>query len=87
MVMDRRATDDQAVLWLGYSALSAECADVAAILQYQQAWDRRIAQAFGRVPPGVRCVVLLEDGRALPARRPLDDLHTQWIAWKSRSDS
>lgn len=85
--MDQPAIDEQAVLWLGYSGLSAECAAVTAILQYQQAWDRRIEQAFGHVPLGVRCVVLLEDGRALPARRAFDDLHEQWTAWKTRSAS
>jgi hypothetical protein len=85
--MDQQATDEQAELWLGYSGLSAECAAVTAILQYQQTWDRRIIQAFGRVPSGVRCVVLLDDGRALPARRAVDDLRSQWAAWKDRSAS
>ena len=85
MAMDRAITDDQAMMWLGYSGLSAEYAAVTAILQYQQAWDRRIEQAYGRVPAGVCCVILLEDGRALPARRAFDDLHRQWTAWKTRS--
>jgi hypothetical protein len=82
--MKQTATDDEAVLWLGYSGLTAMCAAVSAILNYQEAWDRRIIQAFGHVPPGVSCVVLLEDGRALPARRSCDDLRHQWTAWKSR---
>lgn len=85
--MDQLATDDQTELWLGYSGLTAEYAAVTAILQYQQAWDRRIEQAFGRVPLGVQCVVLLEDGRALPARRACDDLRRQWTVWKTRSAS
>jgi hypothetical protein len=83
MAVDLAMTSDQAMLWLGYSGLTAECAAVTAILPYQQTWDRRIAATYGRVPTGVRCVVLLEDGRALPARRSLDDLRSQWTTWKT----
>ena len=82
--MDRPGSSDETMLWLGYSDLTARCTAIAAILDYQQAWDRRIVQAYGDVPVGVRCVVLLEDGRALPARRTADDLRSQWTAWKTR---
>ena len=83
--MDQGATSDPALLWLGYPDLSAPCAAITAIVHYQQAWDRRIIQSYGTVPPGVCCVVLLEDGSALPARRSVDDLHSQWTTWQTQS--
>ena len=68
-------------VWLGYSGLVVDCAAISAIVQYQQAWDRRIIQSYGKLPEGVRCVVLLEDGRALPAQRSTDDVRQQWNRW------
>jgi len=77
-----------ATLWLGHDGLSVELAAISALLAYQPAWDRRIAQSYGRVPDGVRAVVLLRDGRMLPARRSLDDLRARWVAWQQAgSDS
>ncbi len=70
-------------LWLGYSGLVVECAAISAIVRYQQAWDRRIIQSYGTLPAGVCCVVLLEDGRALPAQRPAEDVRRQWAAWQA----
>lgn len=70
-------------IWLGFSGLNADCREIAAIVHYQQAWDRRIVQAHGCVPAGVRSVVLLEDGRALPARRAVDELNQQWSVWRA----
>ena len=69
-------------LWLGYAGLTVDCAAVSAIVLYRQAWDRRIVQAYGMLPAGIRCVVLLEDGRALPAQRSIDDLRRQLAAWQ-----
>lgn len=78
----------RATLWLGHDGLSVELAAIRALLTYQPAWDRRIAQSYGRVPSDVRAVVLLHDGRMLPARRALDDLHARWAAWQaSQRDS
>ncbi len=70
-------------MWLGYAELNVELSHVMAVVRYQNAWDRRIVQSHGALPPGVRCVVLLEDGRVFPARRALDDLHRQWTAWQA----
>ena len=72
------------VLWLGYSGLVVDCAAVSALVIYQQAWDRRILQAYGQVPSGVRCIVLLEDGRVLPSQRSIEDLHRQLASWQAR---
>ena len=68
-------------LWLGYSGLSVDCAAISAVLLYQPAWDRRIVQAYGQLPAGVRSVVLLDDGRVLPARRPIEDIRHQLAVW------
>jgi hypothetical protein len=70
-------------MWLGYVGLSVPCDLIMAVVHYQPAWDRRIAQSHGALPPDVCCVVLLEDGRALPARRSIEDLRRQWAAWQA----
>ena len=70
-------------IWLGYADLNVQCQMIMALVQYQEAWNRRIVQTHGTLPPGVRCVVLLEDGRALPARRSVEDLRRQWTAWQA----
>lgn len=70
-------------LWLGYNELLVPFDAISALLVYQPVWDRRIAQAYGRVPSDVRAVVLLVDGRTLPARRTLSDLHARWTAWQA----
>jgi hypothetical protein len=70
-------------LWLGYDGLLVPLASITAVLAYQPAWDRRIIHAYGSVPPDVRAVVLLDDGRALPARRALNDLHARWTEWQA----
>ena len=75
-------SDGAREMWLGYSGLVVDCAAISALVLYQQAWDRRIVQSYGTLPAGVRCVVLLQDGRALPAQRPIDDLRRQLIAWQ-----
>ncbi|CAA9289382.1 MAG: hypothetical protein AVDCRST_MAG26-3978 [uncultured Chloroflexia bacterium] len=73
-------------IWLGYAGLSVECSAVSALVQYQPAWDRRIHQSYGAIPVGVSTVVLLEDGRALPARRPLDELRRQLRQWQVQAE-
>ena len=70
-------------LWLGYDGLVVPFDLISALLVYQPAWDRRLMQAYGRVPADVRAVVLLNDGRMLPARRALDDLQARWSAWQA----
>jgi len=70
-------------LWLGLDGLLAPLAEIEALLVYRPVWDRRIIAAYGRVPDGVRAVVLLRDGRALPSRRSLDDLDARWAAWRA----
>lgn len=65
-------------LWLGYDGLNVELAAISALLAYQPAWDRRIAHSYGSVPAGIGAVVLLRDGRVLPARRSLEDLRARW---------
>lgn len=79
--------DVHSELWLGYAGLNVDCALIMAIVRYQAAWDRRIIQTHGLLPPGVQCVVLLEDGTALPARRPLDHLRRQWLRWQAEHAS
>ena len=74
-------------LWLGYSGLTVDCAAVSAVVLYRQAWDRRIIQSYGTLPAGVRCVVLLEDGQALPAQRPIEDLRRQLTTWQAQRES
>lgn len=70
-------------LWLGYNGLVAPFVEIAALMVYQLAWDRRIAQAYGSVPSGIKAVVLLTDGRVLPSRRDLADLHARWSDWQA----
>lgn len=74
-------------LWLGYDGLIVAFAEISAVLVYQPAWDRRIAAAFGGVPPDIRAVVLLQDGRVLPARRALADLQARWATWQQHTDT
>jgi hypothetical protein len=78
---------DDDMLWLGYSGLSADYGAVSALLLYQPTWDRRIIQSYGTVPAGIRCVVLLDDGRVLPAQRPIEDLRRQLSAWQNEHTS
>lgn len=77
------AVDDQQELWLGYDGLLVPLRMISALLVYQPVWDRRIMHDYGRVPPDVQAVVLLHDGRALPARRALADLRLRWNAWQA----
>lgn len=79
------ATDDRAPyeLWLGYDGLLVPFAEISALLVYQPVWDRRIIAAYGNVPNDARAIVLLRDGRALPARRALSDLQARWSEWQA----
>ncbi len=80
MEPDTRRDD---TLWLGVDGLFAPLDEIEALLVYRPAWDRRIVATYGRVPDGVRAVVLLRDGSALPSRRALDDLDARWAAWRA----
>lgn len=77
------AADVQQELWLGYDGLVVPLGMISALLVYQPVWDRRIMHDYGSVPPDVQVVVLLHDGRALPARRALADLRMRWNAWQA----
>lgn len=70
-------------VWLGYDSLLVPFNIISALLVYQPAWDRRLTQAYGHVPTDVQAVVLLTDGRVLPARRTLADLQTRWSSWQA----
>ena len=74
-------------MWLGYSGLMVDCSAISAVLHYRPAWDRRIVQSYGSLPAGVCGIVLLEDGRVLPARRSVDDLRRQWSTWQAQRGS
>lgn len=56
------------LLWLGYDGLAVAYTDVVAVLLYQPALDARIARAYGRVPPGVRAVVVTAGDAYFPSR-------------------
>ncbi|MBV9789762.1 MAG: hypothetical protein JOZ51_16365 [Chloroflexi bacterium] len=73
----------QQELWLGYDGLLVPLPMISALLVYQPVWDRRIMHDYGHVPSDVQAVVLLHDGRALPARRALADLRLRWNAWQA----
>lgn len=75
-----------AELWLGYDLL-APFDQISAVLAYQPAWDRRIVQAYGQVPNGIQAIVMLNDGRLLPSRRSLADLHMRWTAWQQTAST
>ncbi len=74
-------------LWLGYSGLTVQCSTISALLLYQPPWDRRIIQSYGTVPADIQCVVLLDDGRVLPAQRRIEDLRRQLSAWQNENTS
>jgi hypothetical protein len=80
-------TADDETVWLGYAGLSVAPGAVSALLVYQPTWDRRIAQSYGTIPAGIRCVVILDDGRVLPARRTIEDLRRQLSAWQTEHTS
>jgi hypothetical protein len=69
-------------LWLGYDGLSVPCADVVAVLVYSDALDGLLRRSFGRVPAGVRAVVLTAAGRYLPARIAPEQLRSRWAGWR-----
>jgi hypothetical protein len=71
-------------LWLGYHGLDLPFREIAAVLDYQPALDRRIAHAYGHVPRGVRAVVVTSAGAYLPARLPLEQLRRRWASWRER---
>lgn len=79
---DLAHTSDE--LWLGFDNLAAPFPAISAVLVYAPVWDRRIAQSYGSVPGAIQAVVLLTDGRVLPSRRSLADLHARWLEWQRR---
>jgi hypothetical protein len=73
-------------LWLGYDDLDLPFREIAAVLLYQPALDGRILHAYGRVPRGVRSVVVTAGGAYLPARLPAEQLRRRWAAWRVGDD-
>ena len=71
-------------LWLGYDGLVVPFALISALLVYQPAWERRITHDYGWAPADARAVVLLTDGRVLPSRRALAEIHARWTDWQAR---
>lgn len=71
------------MLWLGYDGLNLRFDEIAAVLHYQPALNRRIMRAYGRVPRGVLAVVVTVAGAYLPARYPADRLRQRWAAWSN----
>ena len=61
-------------LWLGYDGLTITYTDVVAVLFYTPLFDTRIIRAYGHVPPAVRAIVVLDDGRYLPSQWSVEQL-------------
>ncbi len=61
-------------LWLGYDGLSVTDTDVVAILRYTPILNGRIARSYGHVPPAIRAIVVLGDGRYLPSQWTVEQL-------------
>ncbi len=70
-------------LWLGYDNLTIACDQVAAVLIYQAALERRVRQSYGRTPANIRSVVVLTDGRYLPSSWPADELRRRVAGWRA----
>jgi cytochrome c biogenesis factor len=70
------------LLWLGYDGLAVPYSDVIAVLLYQPALDARIARAYGRVPPGVRAVVVTGADGYWPSRWDADWLRRRLADWR-----
>jgi hypothetical protein len=75
------------MLWLGYDNLSVACAEVVAVLVYQRALDRRIAQAYGYVPSNIRSVIVTGDGRYWPSSWRADHIRHRLAGWRASSAS
>lgn len=69
-------------LWLGYHGLDLPFDDIVAVLRYQPALDSQIVRTYGRVPHGVRSVVVTITGAYLPARLPVEALRQRWAGWR-----
>lgn len=70
------------LLWLGYDGLAVPYADVVAVLRYQPALDTRIVHAYGRVPAGVRAVVVTGGDRYWPSRWDVIWLRRRLADWR-----
>ncbi len=74
-------------LWLGYDNLSIPYAEIAAVLIYQPAYDRRILSAYGKIPANIRAVVVTTEGRYLPSSWRADQLRQRLIGWRATAAS
>jgi hypothetical protein len=70
------------LIWLGYDNLSVRFDDIAAVLLYRSALDRRIIRSYGRVPENIRSVVITGDGSCWPSSRHADQLRYSWARWR-----
>lgn len=70
-------------LWLGYDGLSVQYRQVVAVLVYIAALDGLVQRSYGRVPTGVRAVVLTSGGDYLPARWTPNQLRQRWATWRT----
>lgn len=71
------------LLWLGYDGLAVPYTDVVAVLLYQPALDVRIERAYGRVPPGIRAVVVTASDAYWPSRWDVAWLRQRLADWRA----
>jgi hypothetical protein len=69
-------------IWLGYDGLDLPLGEISAVLRYQPVFDKRIEQAYGQVPPGVRAVIVTQAGAYVPARWEAQQIRQRWAAWR-----
>jgi hypothetical protein len=74
-------------LWLGYDNLSIFYNEIAAVLIYQRAFDRRILAAHGVIPSNICAVVVTTDGRYLPSSWRAEQLRQRLHGWRVRAAS
>ena len=70
------------LLWLGYDGLSVQYADVAVVLFYHPALDRRLLQSYGRVPSNVQSIVITSDGTYFPSSWSVSQLRRRLAHWR-----
>ena len=81
------AINDMNDLWLGYDNLSIPYSEIAAVLIYQRAYDRRLILAQGKVPSNICAVVVATDGRYLPSSWRADQLRQRLVGWRATAAS
>lgn len=69
-------------LWLGYDGLDLPFEQIVAVMLYRPILNPQIEAAYGRVPVGVRAVVVTATGTYLPARWSVERLRSRWAHWR-----